>query len=157
MILDINEILGEDVKQAYEELCQIGAAATKTLDFQPEGNELVPGGGLCWHAKDADIAQDVYNIAEFWIKEAPLPVLKAMFAANQEPGNQSLDVHACPQKIQDPLRAQGEHNDDVLPVLKANAKKMDISPIKPAEDPAFVIKCNPLYCGSLAFNIAIDM
>ena len=80
-----------------------------------------------------------------------------MFAATQEPGNQSLDIHACPQKIQDPLRAQGEHNDDVLPVLKANAKKMDISPIKPAEDPAFAIKCNSLYCGSLAFNIAIDM
>ena len=157
VILDINDILGEDVKRGYKELCRTGAAATKTLDFRPEGNELVPGGGLCWHTNDADIAQNVYDIAEFWVKGAPLPLVKAMIAANQKPGNQFLEFHDFPQKVQDRLRAQGVHNDDVLPEHKANAERMDLSPIKPAEDPAFVFNSSPLYCGSLAFNIAIDM
>ena len=157
VILDINDILGEDVKRGYRELCQAGAAATKTLDFQPEGNELVPGGGLCWHVKDVGIAQNVHDVAEFWIKEAPLPSVKAIFAANEKPENESLDFHELPQEIKDRLRAQGVHNDDVLPEHEANAKRMNLSPIKPAEDPAFIFNCNPLYCGSLAFNIAIDM
>lgn len=156
VILDINDILGEDVKWGYEELYQTGAAATKTLDFQSEGNERVPG-GLCWHTNDANIAQDVYDIAEFWIKEASLPLIKAEIAANQKPGNQFIEFHDFPQKIQDRLRAQGVHDDNVLPEHKANAEKMDLSLIEPAEDPAFVFNCNPLYCGSLAFDIAIDM
>ena len=157
VVLDINDILGEDIKRGYRELRQAGAAATKTLDLQTEGNELVPGGGLCWHINDVRFAEDVHEFAEFWIKEAPLPSVKAMFAATQKPEDEPLEFHQLPQEIQDRLRAQGIHNDDVSAEHKANAKRMDLSPIKPAEDPAFIFNCNPLYCGSLAFNIAIDM
>ncbi len=157
VILDINEILGEDVKRGYRELCQAGSAATKTLDFKTEGNELVPGGGLCWHIKDVGVAQDVHEFAEFWIKRAPLPSIKAMHAATRKPAIEPLDFHELPQETQDRLRAQGVHNDDVLPEHEANAKKMNLSMIEPAEDPAFIFNRNPLYCGSLVFNIAIDM
>ena len=157
VILDINEILGEDVKRGYKELCQAGAAATKTLDFKAEGDELVPGGGLCWHIKDVGVAQDVHEFAEFWIKTAPLPSIKAMCAANRKPAIQPLDFRELSQETQDRLRAEGVHNDEVLPEHEANARKMKLSLIEPAEDPAFIFNRNPLYCGTLVFNIAIDM
>lgn len=157
VILDIHEILGADVKRGYQELSQAGAAATKILDFRPKGTELLPGGGLCWQSKDVDVAQDVYDFADFWIKEAPIPSFKAMFAADQKPRSEPQSLHELPQEVQDHLRARGIHNDDVLPEHQANADKLELSLIKPAEDPAFIYNSNPLYCGSLAFNIAIDM
>ena len=157
VILDIHDILGADVTRGYRELSQAGVAATKILDFHPKGNELLLGGGLCWQSKDVGVVQDIYDFANFWIKEAPLPSAKAMFAADQEPRSEPQDLHKLPQEVQDHLRARGIHNDDVLPEHEANAEKLNLSFITPAEDPAFIYKSNPLYCGSLAFNIAIDM
>ena len=157
VILDIYDILGADAKRGYSELSHAGAAAMEILDFHPQGNELMPGGGLCWRTKDVDIAQDIYDFADFWIKEGPLPLFKARYAADHKAESEPQDLEELPQKVQDHLRARGIHNDDVLPEHKANAEKMDISFIKPAEDPAFIYNSNPLYCGSLAFNIAIGM
>ena len=101
VVLDIHDILGADVKRGYRELSNAGAAAMEILDFHPEGAELMPGGGLCWQTKDAEVAQDIYDFAEFWINEAPISTFKAMFAADQEQASEPQDFHKLPQEVQD--------------------------------------------------------
>jgi len=39
----------------------------------------------------------------------------------------------------------------------ANAMKIGIAELKPAEDLAFIFINNTLYCGTMEFNLAIDM
>ena len=156
VVLDINEVLSEDAECGYKELRKVGADALKVLDFHSEGDELVPGGNLCWHVKDADIAQSIYNIAYFWLQGAPIPSVKALIMA-QRPSNELVDFHELPTEVQAQLRVQGIHNDNVLPEHEANARKMDLKSLKPAKDHSFIYNKNPLYCGTLAFNIAIDM
>lgn len=162
IMMDINRILGRDVKRSYQELLVTGSAASKTLDFHVEGDELVPGGGgECWHVKGADLPQTIHDITNFWIKEAPLASVNAMWLANRDPYNEPKSIDELPpdvrKQVMEQTRAKGFNNDDVLPEHKANAKKLDLRTIKPADDPAFAYNHNPLYCGTLAFNVAVDM
>lgn len=36
-----------------------------------------------------------------------------------------------------------------------NARKLNIKPIKPHPDPEFIISHNPVYCGTVAFGMAV--
>ena len=160
IILDIQDILGSDVGRGYDSLRSAAQDALTVLDFHVEGKELAPGGnGECWHVKDADLPLRVHNSLKYWVVEAPLPSVKAL-CDQQGVGHfgdiEDLPPEAREQVLQD-MRARGIHNDDVLPEHNATAEKMDLKSIKPAKDPNFLYANNPLYGGTLMFNLALDM
>jgi len=164
IILDINNILGDDVARSYKELQRAGRDAKAVLDFQSEGDELGPGpssDGLCWHSKSIELPQNIWELVDFWLEKAPLPTVKEMTDQSKNAQREPQSLEDLPieqrQQIERELRARGLHNDDVLPQHEANAKKMDLKPIKPAKEPTFLYTHNPLYCGTLTFNIAIDI
>ena len=160
IILDIQDLLGTDVENVYEELRSVTQNALKVLDFHVEGDELVPGGnGECWHVKDADLPLNIHNSLKYWVVQAPLPSVKAM--CDQQGVGQHTRIDDLPQETREQVlkeaRARGIHNDNVLPEHNATAEKMDLKPIKPAKDPNFLYAKNPLYGGTLMFNLALDM
>lgn len=160
MVLDIQDILGKDVERGYDNLRSSTQDALKVLDFHVEGNELVPGGnGECWHFKDADLPLNIHNSLKYWVVQAPLPSFKAFFdeqGHGQDGGIDDLPPEAREQVLNQ-LRARGIHNDNVLPEHNATAEKMDLKAIKPAKDPKFLYAKNPLYGGTLMFNLALNM
>ena len=160
IVLDIQDILGRDVERGYNDLRSTTQDALKVLDFHVEGDELVPGGnGECWHVKDADLPLKIHNSLKYWVVQAPLPSVKAL--CDQKELGQDGDIDDLPpetrERVMSEMRARGLHNDDVLPEHKATAEKLDLKPIKPAKDPNFLYAQNPLYGGTLMFNLALDM
>ena len=51
----------------------------------------------------------------------------------------------------------GFHDDDVLSEHSVTSEMMDLKPIKPDKDSNFLYANNPLYGGTLKFNLAFDM
>ncbi|MCJ1453627.1 hypothetical protein MMC28_003974 [Mycoblastus sanguinarius] len=160
VMLDIGDILGEDVGRGYKELRNEAVNTSKVLDFHDEGGiELVPGGaGECWHLKDSDLPMKVYETVEHWILKAPVPGCKVMFDPKELdlPSIEELEPEARAH-IEREMRARGIHNDDVLPEHMATAKRLNLKPIKPSTDPDFIFTHNPLLCGTMMFNVALDM
>ena len=162
IILDIQDLLGKDVGRGYDDLRSAAQDALNVFDFHVEGNELVPGGnGECFHAKDADLPLNIHNYLNYWVVQAPLPSVKALCdqgKTGQHTGIDDLPPEAREQVLRE-MRARGidVDNSNVLPEHNATAEKMDLKPIKPAEDPNFLYANNPLYGGTLMFNLALDM
>lgn len=160
VILDIQDILGRDVEHSYIDLRNSTQEALGVLDFHIEGDELVPGGsGECWHVKDADLPLKIHNSLKYWVVQAPLPSVKAM--CDREGVGSNVGIEDLPPEVREQvsreMRARGLHNDDVLPEHMATAEKMDLKPIKPAKEPDFLYAHNPLYGGTLMFNLVFDM
>lgn len=104
-------------------------------------------------------------MTHFWIKEAPLANFKEILLAEHNSGDQPrpIAIEDLPSDMRAGLvqrmRAKevDPYNENVLPEHKANAEKLNLEPIKPAQDPGFLYNHNPLYSGTMAFNITIDM
>lgn len=153
--LDIQAILGKKVGKPYETLKTAANAASTVLDMRVEGNELVPGGsGERWLAKDAEHMMNLHAMLTFWIINNPFPSLKEKILEDHDP-DQWVKV---PEEMKGIMREVEEMNNrNVLPKHRETAKKLNIRPIEPNPELAYIFTRNPVYCGALAFNVAVDM
>lgn len=153
--LDIQAILGKKVGKPYETLKAAANAASTVLDMRVEGNELVPGGsGERWLAKDAEHMMNLHAMLTFWIINNPFPPLKEKILEDHDP-DQWVKV---PEEMKGIMKEVEEMNNrNVLPKHRETAKKLNIRPIEPNPELAYIFTRNPVYCGALAFNVAVDM
>lgn len=153
--LDIQAILGKKVGKPYETLKTAANAASTVLDMRVEGNELVPGGsGERWLAKDAEHMMNLHAMLTFWIINNPFPSLKEKILEDHDP-DQWVKV---PEEMKGIMKEVEEMNNrNVLPKHRETAKKLNIRPIEPNPELAYIFTRNPVYCGALAFNVAVDM
>lgn len=153
--LDIQAILGKKVGKPYETLKTAANAASNVLDMRIEGNELVPGGsGERWLAKDAEHMMNLHAMLTFWIINNPFPSLKEKILEDHDP-DQWVKV---PEGMKGIMKEVEEMNNrNVLPKHMETAKKLNIRPIEPNPELAYIFTRNPVYCGALAFNVAVDM
>lgn len=71
IIIDVQDILGNDVGRGYDDLRTTAHDTSNVLDFHVEGIELMPGGnGECWHSKDADLPLNIHNSLQYWVVQA---------------------------------------------------------------------------------------
>lgn len=164
VFLDIQDILGRAVGQCYQELRDAAVSANTILDLHVEGEELVPGGsGERWLTRDAAQVLNLHNILTFWIIDNTFPELKEMIlAASDSPSDKLISLEDVDQETREhimrELRAKGRDVDDGPSQEHIeNAKRLDLRIITPATDPSFLFLQNPLYSGTLAFNLVADM
>lgn len=153
--LDIQAILGEKVGKPYETLKTASNAASAVLDMRVEGDELVPGGsGERWLAKDADHMMNLHAMLTFWIINNPFPYLKEKILEDHDPD----EWVKVPEEMKGVMQEVEEMNNrNVLPQHMETAKKLNIRPIEPNPELTYIFTRNPVYCGTLAFNVAVDM
>lgn len=153
--LDIQAILGEKVGKPYETLKTAANAASAVLDMRVEGDELVPGGsGERWLAKDADHMMNLHAMLTFWIINNPFPYLKEKILEDHDPD----EWVKVPEEMKGVMQEVEEMNNrNVLPQHRETAKKLNIRPIEPNPELTYIFTRNPVYCGTLAFNVAVDM
>ena len=153
--LDIQAILGKKVGKPYETLKTAANAASTVLDMRVEGNELVPGGsGERWLAKDAKHMMNLHAMLTFWIINNPFPFLKEKILEDHDP-DQWVKV---PEEMKGIMKEVEEMNNrNVLPKHRETAKNLNIRPIEPNPELSYIFTRNPVYCGALAFNVAVDM
>lgn len=149
--LDIQAILGKEVGKPYETLKTAANAASAVLDMRVEGDELVPGGsGERWLAKDADHMMNLHAMLTFWIINNPFPYLKDKILEDHDP-DEWEEMKGMMKEVEE------MNNRNVLPKHRETAKKLNIRPIEPNPELAYIFTRNPVYCGALAFNVAVDM
>lgn len=153
--LDIQAILGKKVGKPYETLKTAAKAASVVLDMRVEGDELVPGGsGERWLAKDADHMMNLHAMLTFWIINNPFPYLKEKILEDHDPD----EWVKVPEDMKGVMKEVEEMNNrNVLPQHRETAKKLNIRPIEPNPELTYIFTRNPVYCGILAFNVAVDM
>lgn len=153
--LDIQAILGKKVGKPYEMLKSTAYAASSVLDMRVEGDELVPGGsGERWLAKDADHMMNLHAMLTFWIINNPFPYLKEKILEDHDPD----EWGKVPEEMEGVMKEVEEMNNrNVLPKHRETAKKLNIRPIEPNPELTYIFTHNPAYCGTLAFNVAVDM
>lgn len=164
ILLDIQEILGREAGEAYKKLRDAGAAASSILDLKVEGQVLTPGAsGERWIESDGKLIMKINEMLRILIIDNPFPTLKRRWLAEKGPvGNQfrsmeELDPEARHFVAQN-LRAKGRDVELNPPqYILDNAKKIGIRQIEPAIDDSFIYTQNPLYCGTMAFNLAVNM
>lgn len=162
IIIDVHNLLGKDVERGYDAFRSGTQAALQVLDLQVKGNELVPGGnGESWHSRDADLPARFYNFLNFSVLRSPLPSLKALYL--QQLSGRPTVIHELPQDVREQalkeMLATGFsfHNDDVLSEHSVTLEKIDLKPKKPDKDSNFLYANDPLYGGTLEFNLAFVM
>lgn len=164
VLLDIQEILGRAAGEAYKELRDAGATASSILDLKVEGHVLTPGAsGERWIEKDGKLIMKINEMLRIWIIDSPFLTLKRRWLAEKGPlGNpfhpmEELDPETR-HFLKQSLRAKGRDVETNPPqYILDNAKKIGIRPIEPAVDDSFIYTQNPLYCGTLSFNLAANM
>ena len=164
VFLDIQDILGKAIGQHYQELRRAAVSANEILGLHVEGNEIVPGGsGERWLTRDTAQVLNLHNILTFWIIENPFPKLKEMMlAACNPPSDKFVGLENTDRETREhimrELRAKGRNFDDGPSQEHIeNARKLDLRTVTPATDSSFLFIQNPLYCGTLAFNLVADM
>lgn len=164
VLLDIQEILGKEAGEAYKELRNAGAAASSLLDLKVDGKVLTPGGsGERWIEKDGKPILKIHEMLRVWIIDNPFPALKKRWFAERSPDrNQFRPMDELDPEtrhfVMQSLRAKGRDVEMNPPQhILDNAKKIGIRQIEPAIDESFIYTQNPLYCGTLAFNLATNM
>lgn len=164
ILLDIHEILGDRVGRGYQELQNAATLAEKTLDLKTEGTTLVPGGaGERWLTKDAGLVMELNTMIQYYILKYPIAELKRRWMLEHgQDDNQFRSFKELPPEWQgqvaEHMRAKGHDMDsEIDPIYEENAKKIGIRKIEPAKAFDFMLTHNPVYCGMLAFNLAVHM
>lgn len=87
--------------------------------------------------------------------------MKALYL--QQLSGRPTVIHELPQDVREQALKEmlatgfGFHDDDVLSEHSVTSEMMDLKPIKPDKDSNFLYANNPLYGGTLKFNLAFDM
>ena len=161
VFLDIQEVIGDRSKYAYDQLLSTASTAIKTLDFKVI-QEMVHPSGEGWMPKDKDLLAKLYHTITHWISPSAVSKAKLGWLA-KHPREEKWLVwdEAGPEmqeRILEALRAQG------LPVIPDSSpevcqkyRDLKLHGIKPAADGAFLYTHNPVYCGTMVFNLDIDL
>lgn len=164
VLLDIQEILGRKAGEAYKKLQDAGAAASTILDLKIDGQVITPGGsGERWIEKDGKLIMKINEMLRIWIIDNPFPTMKKRWLAEKGPNSnqfRSMDELDPETRhfLNQSLRAKGRDVETNPPqYILDNAKKIGIRQIEPAIEDSFIYTQNPLYCGTLAFNLAVNM
>ena len=164
IILDIQDILGARMDSGYQELRSAADSASKILDLQVNGNVLTPGSsGECWQTKDSDTIWKLFDLTKYWILNYPLPTMKKMWMTEKATPTRFHSFDEAPPELREimleRLRARGGKVEENPPrEYFDNFRKMNLhEPIQPAAEGSFMISHNPLYCGIMAFNLALNM
>ena len=164
IILDIRDTLGTRMESSYQELRSVAETASKTLDLQVNGNVLIPGAsGERWQTKDSDIVWKLFDLTKYWILNYPLPTMKKMWMAEKATPTRFHSFDEAPPELREimleRLRARGGKIEENPPKeYFDNFRKMNLhEPIQPAAEGSFLISHNPLYCGTMAFDLALNM
>lgn len=168
IMLDIKDILGDKIHRPYQEMVAYGQKAKMIVDLRhvPGSNHAEPGGnGERWAGKDGDIVLQIHEHYESNILRLDMFVLlreKWMKEKAIKPAFQMMDKLPPEMKgeVEKMMRAKyGDNYSMEMPAdMRANMNSMGgMEPIPPAEDPMFIFKYNPLYCGTMMFQLAIQM
>lgn len=163
IFLDIQDILGNEIGQCYQELRHAAVTTKRVLDLRVEGKNLMAGGsGDRWLAQDGAKLLNLYNILTFWIIDNSFPILKNMVLASSNQKDKFMGLMDT-----DPILLQHivlkffpeptDFSDGLSPKHIDNTRKLDIRLIKPATETSFLFLHNPIYCGTLAFNLMANM
>ena len=167
VLLDIREILGNEIVRSYNETCVAAKDVTNLLGFRNMGDGTwapFQGLGERWKALDAGQVSKLNDLADIWIVKNPMPEVRDMWMARS--GGQVTDAFfslddldpEASKDVKEKLRAKYEwYGDGPTPETIAKGKAHGpLKPIQPNKDSNFLHTHNPLYCGMLAFQLAIN-
>lgn len=167
VFLDIQEILGDDIVRGYKETCAAGKNVTNTLGFKTlaDGRSApFQGIGERWRTSDAVQVSRLGDLAKIWITDNPLPKMRDMWMVKM--GGQVSDTFQSmdtldPETrkyVNDQLRAKYPNfTEDPGPEVASQIKAYGpLKPIQPNKDSNFMHTHNPLLCGTLAFQLALN-
>ena len=89
IFLDIQTIMGDDVKRGHHDLVQTANTIDKIMNLKAVGKAWdVGGSGERWHERDVDVVIRIKETSMFWILDSPtnlFPELKKLQLAESQP------------------------------------------------------------------------
>ena len=167
ILLDIQDVLGDQLSMSFEELLRDASHATSELDVHTnEAGAFGPRQEETWLNKDMDVVLRLWRASDMPRKETIMTKMKKL-ALDGEPNTPMniTDLNLSTEQYQEiEKQLQAKYGDDfkldnshVLPEHRKTAESMDLSPLKHSNDGLFLIKQNPLYCGTLCFQMLLDL
>lgn len=169
MILDINEVLGDDCPRPHHEMRETVNHALKILDFQipgPDGVAQPGGGGERWLRKDEEVCLITYDLCKPIRTNHELFVGDRKIVLDSDARDPLHSVFTSRDSIPAEYRSRYEDRlskglGDLFltkpPNMVNYVASRDAQFIRPNDEPLFIFTHNPLYCGTRAFQILVHM
>lgn len=135
IFLDIQDIMGDDVKRGHQDLVRTASAIDKVMNLKAvNGTWDVGGSGERWHARDVDVVMRIKNTSDYWILDTPtnaFPMFKQYQLAGTSPeGEESF------QPPRPDMFPQLEHTASQVDKPKeSGAKTPQASKVMPSKNP----------------------
>ncbi|KAA6408554.1 MAG: hypothetical protein FRX48_07636 [Lasallia pustulata] len=167
VLLDIQEILGDEIVRSHKETRAAAKDVTNVLGFKTlDDGRLAPFQGLGerWKTPDAGQVTKLDDLARIWIVENLMGRTRDMWM--EKSGGLATDGFLSMDELDPEMRKHVEaqmrakykdYDEGPSPEVVAKIKAYGpLKAIQPNKDSDFIHTHNPLYCGTLAFQLAID-
>ena len=162
VFFDIQDILGDEVTDSYEKMVATAKFALSEVDYVVLNGVLGPRERQeRWSEEDTRTVFRLWHTADLHVVHNPMmrfkEELRKFDARRVDPQDMTADNYEVAEKIMQSTHSKSFKFTDKEPEHWEAMKKLDVQPINLAEDSFYLFQKNPLYCGTMCFQMVMDL